>query len=154
MVFNINNSTVFDPSKLTFNDLKNGLYVLVKAIKIENSFVVSKINVRNSSDNNSDSNKTELHGSIVNFQNNSNFFVRDVNVDASKSEISFSNCPNKQALEDNMQVVVLGTVSSNGVLLASNVRCEKPTVNAVVPNGYTYQVTGASNGYYLWAELS
>lgn len=30
----------------------------------------------------------------------------------------------------------------------------RPTVNAVVPNGYTYQVTGASNGYYLWAELS
>jgi hypothetical protein len=30
----------------------------------------------------------------------------------------------------------------------------RPTVNAIVPNGYTYQVTGASNGFTLWAELS
>jgi hypothetical protein len=30
----------------------------------------------------------------------------------------------------------------------------RPTVNAIVPNGQTYQVTGGSSGYYLWAELS
>jgi len=30
----------------------------------------------------------------------------------------------------------------------------RPTVNAIVPNGQTYQVTGGSNAPYLWAELS
>ena len=30
----------------------------------------------------------------------------------------------------------------------------RPTVNAIVPNGQTYQVTGGSNSYYIWAELS
>ncbi len=153
------NGIVVDISAATFNqpgkimaDLKVGMYVVVKGVYVsQTNLKASTIVIRGV-----DGEKEriiELHGTILDYQSNASFKVRDVKVDASAAVIDAVSCKGTQ-LANNMQVEIKGALMATGTVKASSVKCEevKDTRSILGRRGLASKVDAAAKSFTLTTE--
>ncbi|RZI41982.1 hypothetical protein EGT07_15365 [Herbaspirillum sp. HC18] len=107
----------FEQSGKGFADIKDGSYVRVKGTyTTDGTFKAASISLRAFEK----SKGVELHGSALNFKSNADFTLRGLEVDASKATVE---C-NAAALTENTQIEVEGSLSADGKVIATEVKCE------------------------------
>lgn len=111
----------FEQRGKTFADIKDGTYVRVKGTYLADGTLKATTIVLRMAEEQSSGGETELHGTILNFTSNADFTVRDVHVDASSATIS---CGGSTTLSNNLQVEVEGSLTAEGKVIATQVKCE------------------------------
>lgn len=153
------NAVVVDISAATFNqpgksmaDLKLGMYVVVKGVYVSHTSLKASTIVIRGVDGEKDR-VIELHGTILDYQSNASFKVRDVKVDASAAVIDAVSCKGT-LLANNMQVEIKGALIASGIVKASSVKCEevKDTKSIVGRHGLASKVDVAAKSFTLTTE--
>lgn len=109
-------SATFEQPGKTFADIKDGSYVRVKgSYTTDGTFRATSISLRAFEK----SKEVELHGSALNFKSNADFTLRGLKVDATKANVECN-----AALTENTQIEVEGSLSADGKVIATEVKCE------------------------------
>ena len=111
-----------------FADLKEGTYVRVHGSYLADGTLKAKTIVLRRVESESGM-EVELHGTILNFNSNSDFTVRGIPVDAGSAKFS---CNVSAVLSNNLQVEIEGSVTATGKVIATKVSCENVTDGASV----------------------
>jgi hypothetical protein len=125
------NGVKVDVSAVKFNqpgkglvDLKPGAYIVVKGSYGSDSVLKASTVVIRGVDQEKD-HEVELHGTVVDFKSIADFKVRGVSIDATGAVIDAASCAGIGHLANEMQVVVLGSLSASGKVKITSVKCEK-----------------------------
>ncbi|MBA5638028.1 hypothetical protein H3H37_13285 [Duganella sp. LX20W] len=146
-----------------FADLKVGTYIVATGTYDAGGVLkATSIVVRGADDVQTNGN-SELHGTILNYVSLANFTVRDVTVDASASKLGAS-CGG--TLANGVQVGVVGTLSTTGVVKATSISCESEVdgqsivggsgvASAVDSTGKTFTLTAETKTYTVkWTSTT
>lgn len=109
----------FDQSGKTLADIANGSYVRVKGTyTTDGTLKATSISLR--AQEKGRNREVELHGTVLNFKSNADFTLRGLTVDAATAKVACGTT----ALADNVQVEVEGSLSADGKIVATEVKCE------------------------------
>ncbi len=116
-------SAAFNQSGRGLPDLKTGTYLVVKGAYVANGTLKASTIVIRGVDKEHD-NEIELHGTVANFNSDSDFTVRGVSVNAAGAVIDAS-CGANARLANGLQVSITGRLSASGQVTITAVKCEK-----------------------------
>ena len=151
----------FAQSGKAFVDLKEGTYVRVQGSYLADGTLKAKTIILRRVESESGM-EVELHGTILNFNSNSDFTVRDIMVDAGSATFS---CNVSGVLSNNLQVEIEGSVTATGKVIATKVTCENVTDGASVVERFglaaktdatakTFSVTGLQETKVQWSATT